>query len=76
MRDRQQQQLLESAMGKLSVNDRLMLRLRYQEGMTLRQIAKHFDLTDTNQAWRHLQRALQRLARHFQGEESVVLRKN
>lgn len=75
VRVRQQRELLQTAMEKLSLDERLILRLRYQEGLTLRQIARHMDLADTNQAWRCAQKALQRLARLVRSQEPATVRK-
>ena len=48
---------LQEAMVCLPTRQRLLLRLRFQEGLNLKKIAKLTQLGDTNRAWRHVQAA-------------------
>jgi len=52
---------LQDAMVLLPARQRLLLRLRFQEGLSLRKIAELTQLGDTNRAWRHIQAALKAL---------------
>jgi RNA polymerase sigma factor (sigma-70 family) len=59
---RQQIDALNIALSGLSPEQRLLLRLRYQEGLTLREIARMKKWGDINQAWRKIQAATSALA--------------
>jgi RNA polymerase sigma factor (sigma-70 family) len=75
----QKQQELESlqnAMSRLPANQRLLLRLRFQEGLTLIKIAQLKYHGDVNATWRHVQAAVDALFRHLQVERAAQQRKN
>jgi len=75
----QKQQELESlqnALSRLPANQRLLLRLRFQEGLTLKKIAQLKYRGDTNATWRHVQAAVDALFQHLEAERSVQRRKN
>ena len=74
--DAQKQQDLErlnSALNQLPSSQRLILTLRFQEGLSLKKIAELNQLGDTSRAWRHLQSALKAL---FQEMHSEITEKN
>ena len=59
---RQQEiEALQLALSRLPAEQRLLLRLRFQEGLTLKKIARLRRLGDTNATWRELQAAMQAL---------------
>lgn len=45
---------LESAMEALPASDRLMIKLRYEDGLPMPEIARHFGFADRFHAYRHL----------------------
>jgi RNA polymerase sigma factor (sigma-70 family) len=67
---------LQDAMVCLPARQRLLLRLRFQEGLNLRKIAELTQLGDTNRAWRHIQAALKALFEQIHGKNSSETRKN
>lgn len=62
-RRQQRDHLLERALARLSADQRLLLYWRYQEGLSLGKIADLARLGSVNTAWRHVQEAVQALAR-------------
>jgi RNA polymerase sigma factor (sigma-70 family) len=74
--NQQEIERLDLVMRQLPRKERLMLQLRYQEGLTLRQVADHFDLEDTNRAWRCVQEALKKLSLAYSQKESAKSRKS
>jgi RNA polymerase sigma factor (sigma-70 family) len=67
---------LQDAMAHLPANQRLLLRLRFQEGLSLKKIAELTQLGDTNRAWRHVQAALKALFQHIHEKKSAETRKS
>lgn len=75
--ERQQQlDALNRALARLPADQRLLLRLRYQEGLTLKQIARLKHSGDTNRAWREIQAATAALIRVLEREGVAKKRKN
>ena len=66
----QAREALKAAMSKLSAQDRLFLRLRYQEGLSLKDVADVAGLGDLHQAKRRINNALSSLARLLDTENS------
>lgn len=62
---------VRSAMEKLEPNDQLMLEMRYQENLTLGQIAEIVGLSDTT-VHRRIQAALKRMVKELGGENPWV----
>ncbi len=54
---RQELEILQLAIAQLPAEQRLLLRLRFQEGLSLKRIAKLKHMEDTNYAWRLIQAA-------------------
>jgi RNA polymerase sigma factor (sigma-70 family) len=78
-REAQKQQELESlqeAMSRLPTNQRLLLRLRFQEGLTLKKIAQLKYRGDVNLTWRQIQAATEALYQQFSQAGSEEKRKN
>lgn len=78
-REAQKQQKLERlqrALDRLSPSQRLLLSLRFQEGLSLKKIAELNRLGDTSRAWRQLQSALDALSRNMRSEIPGKYRKN
>jgi RNA polymerase sigma factor (sigma-70 family) len=73
---RQAFESLQDAMSRLPAEHRLLLRLRFQEGLTLRKIAQLKYRGDVNVAWRHIQAATDALFRYLQHAASTEKRKN
>ncbi|MFC1689876.1 sigma-70 family RNA polymerase sigma factor [Pseudomonadota bacterium] len=67
---------LQDAMSRMSSRQCLLLRLRFQEGLSLKKIAEVCQLGDTNRAWRHLQAALKALFQNMHSQHSSEKRKN
>jgi len=53
---------LRNALAKLTPEQQLLLRLRFQEGLSLKEVARMADLGDLHQARRHVEAALCQLA--------------
>lgn len=62
---RQESKELQLAMSKLSQNQRLLLQLRFRQGLTLKKIAEVMQLGDPFRARRKLQTALNRLSEYM-----------
>jgi RNA polymerase sigma factor (sigma-70 family) len=67
---------LQDAMNLLPARQRLLLHLRFQEGLSLKRIAELSQLGDTNRAWRHLQAALKALFQNMHSSSFEEKRKN
>lgn len=67
---------LQNALSLLPPHQRLLLCLRFQEGLSLKRIAELNHLGDTNRAWRHLQAALKALFQHIHSNVPGNSRKN
>ena len=67
---------LQKAMKLLPADQRLLLSLRFQEGLSLKKIAELNRLGDTNRAWRHLQAALKALFQNMHSNTSYSSRKS
>jgi len=72
----QELQILQMALSRLPARQRLLLRLRFQEGLTLKKIAQLKYHGDTNVTWRHVQAAVDALFKHLEVERSAQSRKN
>ena len=66
---------LQNAMKRLPSDQRLIVQLRFMEGLSLNKIAKLTQLGDTNRAWRHLQAALEALCQIMRSKISDKNRK-
>jgi RNA polymerase sigma factor (sigma-70 family) len=73
---RQELESLQKAMSCLPAGQRLLLRLRFQEGLTLKKIAQLNYGGDVNATWRHIQAATDSLFRHLQCADSEEKRKS
>jgi len=73
---RQQLESLQEAMSGLPARQRLLLRLRFQEGLTLKKIAQLKFHGDVNVTWRHIQAATEALFQHFRQASAAEERKN
>jgi RNA polymerase sigma factor (sigma-70 family) len=60
---------LEAALARLPSQQRLLIRLRYQQDLTLAEVARLAGLSDTNQAHRQIQAALAALAELLKCED-------
>lgn len=74
-RERQELELLQAAMDELTPQDRLLLRLRYQEGLSLKKIAELLQLGDVNRAFRKIQAAVKALRGVVEENNFIVRRK-
>ena len=72
----QELEALQQAMSHLPAKQRLLLHLRFQEGLSLKRIAKLTRLGDSNRAWRHIQGAMTALSNHVHSKNSTKNRKN
>jgi len=72
---RQELDILQQAISQLPAGQRLLLRLRFQEGLSLKTIAKLQHLGDTNRAWRLIQDATSAVFDHIQYQTSAKNRK-
>jgi RNA polymerase sigma factor (sigma-70 family) len=73
---RQDLETLQAAMSHLPADQRLLLRLRFQEGLTLKKIAQLKYHGDVNGTWRHIQAAMEALFRNFGRASTAKKRKN
>ena len=71
----QQREALLAAMAHLSAFQRLLLRLRYQDDLTLKEVARLTGLGDPFRAKRQIQAALDALAAHMDAEIAAASRK-
>lgn len=71
----QELEAMQNAMTQLPTDQRLLLRLRYQEGLSLKKIAQLKKLGDANRAWRHVQAAINALFDHINKENPAEKRK-
>jgi len=69
-------EVLKSALSMLPPDQRLLLHLRFQEGMSLKKIAELQHLGDTNRAWRHVQAAVKAVTGHLERKNSGKKRKS
>lgn len=78
MQAQKQQELetLKNAISHLPARQRLLLHLRYQEGLSLKKIAQLQKLGDSNRAWRHIQAAINALFVNIQGKIPADKQKN
>lgn len=67
---------LHAALDRLTTDQRLLLHLRFQEGLTFQRIAEIEHLGDTHRARRHVQTALDALYRAFEREKQRQKRQN
>jgi RNA polymerase sigma factor (sigma-70 family) len=72
----QELKALQHAISHLPANQRLLLQLRFQEGLSLKKIAQVMRLGDTNRAWRHIQAAIKALYDHIHSKNPAEKRKN
>jgi RNA polymerase sigma factor (sigma-70 family) len=66
---------LQRALKQLPTHQRLLLSLRFQQGLSLKKIAQLNQLGDANRAWRQLQSALKALFQRMHSEISDDSRK-
>jgi len=72
----QQLEVIEEAMTRLPARQRLLLRLRFQEGVSLAKMTELTGLGDTNRTWRHVRAALDALSREIRSMNHSEMRKN
>ena len=72
----QELEALQRAISQLPARQRLLLRLRFQEGLSLQKIAQLQHLGDTSRAWRHIQAAVDALFDHIQRKNPAEKQKN
>ena len=72
---RQELEILQQAISQLPAGQRLLLRMRFQEGLSLKTIAKLQRLGDSNRAWRLIQEATGAVFDHIQYTKSAKNRK-
>lgn len=72
----QELETLQAALAHLPTDQRLLLVLRYQEGLSLKKIAQLKQLGDSNRAWRHIQAAIDVLFNHINKNKSSENRNN
>jgi DNA-directed RNA polymerase specialized sigma24 family protein len=78
-REAQKRQDLETpqaAVSHLPADQRLLLRLRFHEGLTLKKIAQLKYHGDVNGTWRHVQAAMEALFKNFGRASAAKKRKN
>ena len=63
LEDRQQQAILRDALSQLPEQQRLLIKLRFQQGLSLERIAELQCLGDSNRAWRQIQAAKRALSK-------------
>jgi len=56
---------LRQALARLTPHQRLLIKLRYQQDLSLKEVARLTRLGDPFRARRHIQAALDQLAMHF-----------
>ncbi len=66
--DLQDREKLNQALGKLTPKQRLLIKLRYQQDLSLKEVARLTRLGDPFRARRHIQAALNQLAQYFKIE--------
>lgn len=71
----QEREALQSALSRLPSIQRLLIRLRFQEGLPLRKIAQLKFRGDVNATWRHMQSAMNALFKEIGGANSSEKRK-
>lgn len=72
----QELETLQNALSHLPAKQRLLLHLRFQQGLSLEKIAQLQRLGDTNHVWRHIQAAIKALFDHIHGKKSADKQKN
>jgi RNA polymerase sigma factor (sigma-70 family) len=72
----QQLEQLDRALSRLPTDQAFLLRLRYQQGVTLREVARLAGLGDPYRARRHIEAALKALSMHLEQENIPAGRKN
>lgn len=65
---REDQAALERALSELSTPERLLIRLRFEQDLTLREVAKLLDLKDAQTADRRIREVLERLRKGLSGK--------
>jgi RNA polymerase sigma factor (sigma-70 family) len=78
-KEAQAQQELDSihqAMAALPTDQRLLLKLRFQEGLSLVKIAELTQLGDSNRVWRQIQAAIATVRQQIHTDSSQTPRKN
>lgn len=71
----QELEALQNAISQLPANQRLLLQLRFQEGLSLKRIAQLKRLGNSDRAWRHIQAAINALFDHIHSKDSAEKRK-
>ncbi len=62
----QDMERLQKALARLSPHQRLLIKLRYQQDLSLKEVARLTRLGDPFRARRHIQAALDQLVKHFE----------
>lgn len=73
---KQELEALRAALSGLPSKQRLLIQLRFQEGLSLEKIAQLQQLGDSSRAWRHIQSAIEALSRQLSENQAGVRRKN
>jgi RNA polymerase sigma factor (sigma-70 family) len=76
IQEQQQLEKLQNAISHLPADQQLILKLRFQEGLSLRKIAQLRQLGDSSRAWRHIQSAVLALFDHIHEKKPLENRKN
>ena len=74
--NRQELKTLQQAISRLQPDQRLIIHLRFQEGLSLKKIAQLRQLGDSSRAWRHVQAAVKALSEELQKKIPVPGRKS
>jgi len=69
LQKQQEIEVLQAALSQLPAEQRLLLLLRFQEGLTLKKIARLRRHGDTNATWRQIQSAMRALFQALHNEE-------
>jgi RNA polymerase sigma factor (sigma-70 family) len=72
----QELESLQQAFAHLPAHQRLLLYLRFEQGLSLKKIAQVQQLGDSNRVWRHIQSAIDALYQHMRSINSAEKRKN
>lgn len=73
---RETRRALENALARIDASDRLLLRLRYIEGLGLLEVAKLVGLRNAQTADRRIRDAIERLRKNLRGEKLLYGKQN
>ncbi len=69
---KEQEVRLERALERLSKSERLLIRLRFEQGLTLREVAGLLDLKDAQTADRRIREVLERMRKELSGKTDLA----